>query len=190
MYCIRKVKTFCGSFQRSVISEIFIFYVNCFCLLLSAPFLCFVPIKAILQRKGIPRIDHVFVCGFPPQSSEIKFPPNCKMAEKAMWWSVFLTIYMALNIKCWCNKKSLLRGYFLRFCGPTLIVFLIYFFNSSTAFGFQTSIGRIASVLGNVVFGVFIDLHCAVPLVCVAICFIVGGIFVFIVPKTDHTHLL
>jgi len=44
-------------------------------------------------------------------------------------------------------------------------------------------------MLGNIVFGAFIDVHCAVPFVCVTACFIVGGIFVFVVPNTDHTHL-
>jgi len=59
----------------------------------------------------------------------------------------------------------------------------------STAFGLQTSVGRIASILGNIVFGLLVDVQCTVPLILVTISFIIGGVASFLVPKTDYNLL-
>lgn len=59
----------------------------------------------------------------------------------------------------------------------------------STAFGVQAGVGRIAAILGNVVFGQLVDVHCSIPLLLVAALLFAGGLTVFKLPKTDQESL-
>ncbi|XP_002734267.1 synaptic vesicle glycoprotein 2B-like [Saccoglossus kowalevskii] len=60
----------------------------------------------------------------------------------------------------------------------------------STALGVQSLTNRIGAVVGNVIFGVFIDLHCAVPILSVAILLAFAGIITLRLPNTKKTDLL
>lgn len=59
----------------------------------------------------------------------------------------------------------------------------------STAFGLQATVGRVAAILGNVVFGQLVDIHCSVPLLLVASLLGAGGLLAFKLPKTDKSSL-
>lgn len=54
----------------------------------------------------------------------------------------------------------------------------------STAFGVQTGIMRIAAILGNVLFGLLVDVHCAIPMILVAALMSFGGIVSVKLPNT------
>lgn len=54
----------------------------------------------------------------------------------------------------------------------------------STAFGVQSGVGRIAAILGNVTFGSLVDIHCAVPMIMVAVLLTVGGLSAIKLPNT------
>ncbi|PVD36562.1 hypothetical protein C0Q70_03547 [Pomacea canaliculata] len=54
----------------------------------------------------------------------------------------------------------------------------------STAFGIQTGIARIAAILGNIIFGVLVDVHCAVPMILVAALMSFGGLMSVQLPNT------
>lgn len=54
----------------------------------------------------------------------------------------------------------------------------------STAFGLQSGVGRIAAILGNVSFGVLVDVHCAVPMIMVAALLTAGGLSAIKLPNT------
>lgn len=59
-----------------------------------------------------------------------------------------------------------------------------YLFFRSTAFGLQSGVGRIAAILGNVVFGTLVDIHCAVPMITVAVLLTIGGLTAIRLPNT------
>eukprot|EP00111_Clytia_hemisphaerica_P017998 TCONS_00053279-protein len=59
----------------------------------------------------------------------------------------------------------------------------------SSAFGLQASVGRVAAILGNVVFGELVDLHCSIPLLLVAGMLALGGLSSLKLPKTEDTAL-
>ena len=52
------------------------------------------------------------------------------------------------------------------------------------------SVGRVASILGNVVFGQLIDLNCAVPMVTVATLLLLGGLSAVKLPNMLNQDLL
>ncbi|XP_070178141.1 synaptic vesicle glycoprotein 2C-like isoform X2 [Littorina saxatilis] len=54
----------------------------------------------------------------------------------------------------------------------------------STAFGVQTGIMRIAAILGNVIFGLLVDVHCAIPMILVAALMAFGGLVSLRLPNT------
>ncbi|XP_052236905.1 synaptic vesicle glycoprotein 2C-like isoform X1 [Dreissena polymorpha] len=54
----------------------------------------------------------------------------------------------------------------------------------STAFGVQSGIGRIAAILGNMVFGSLVDIHCAIPMIMVASLLCLGGLSAIRLPNT------
>lgn len=58
-------------------------------------------------------------------------------------------------------------------------------FFRSTAIGIQTAVGRIGSIAGTELFGVFIDYNPSLPILIVAILLITGGLAVFLVPSID-----
>ena len=59
----------------------------------------------------------------------------------------------------------------------------------TTAFGVQSTCGRIAAITGNVAFGALVDQHCAVPLLLIAILLSAGGLVTLKLPKTDDRPL-
>lgn len=54
----------------------------------------------------------------------------------------------------------------------------------STAIGLQLGLGRIAAIVGNLVFGELIAVNCAIPILLVSVCMIVGGFVSLKLPQT------
>ena len=54
----------------------------------------------------------------------------------------------------------------------------------STAFGLMSGIGRIAAISGNLVFGGLVDVHCAIPMILVAVLLTIGGLCAIKLPNT------
>eukprot|EP00795_Rhopilema_esculentum_P017564 gene17564-9194_t len=59
----------------------------------------------------------------------------------------------------------------------------------STAFGIQAGVGRIGAILANQIFGLLVDVHCAIPLFLVAGLLSTGGLAALKLPKTDNEAL-
>jgi len=60
----------------------------------------------------------------------------------------------------------------------------------STASGVLTGVGRIASILGNVIFGLLVDTNCAVPMLLVAGLLSIGGLCSIKLPNYTRQDLL
>lgn len=63
----------------------------------------------------------------------------------------------------------------------------IYF--RSTAMAVTLAVARLGAILGNVIFGYFIELSCAVPILMVAVLLISGGLLSIRLPSTSRTAL-
>ncbi|KAJ3596484.1 hypothetical protein NHX12_002891 [Muraenolepis orangiensis] len=59
----------------------------------------------------------------------------------------------------------------------------------SSALGFFTGVGRVAAIMGNVVFGSLVDSSCAVPILLVSALLLVGGAVACLLPQTKQTEL-
>ncbi|KAG7230874.1 hypothetical protein INR49_024901 [Caranx melampygus] len=59
----------------------------------------------------------------------------------------------------------------------------------SSALGFFTGIGRVAAIMGNVVFGKLVDTSCAVPVLMVSALLLTGGLVALLLPQTRQTEL-
>ncbi|XP_071788639.1 synaptic vesicle glycoprotein 2C-like [Asterias amurensis] len=59
----------------------------------------------------------------------------------------------------------------------------------STAFGVQGVINRLASIVGNVIFGILIQTHCAVNILLVAALLVFGGLLSLTLPRTKKISL-
>ncbi|XP_022611617.1 synaptic vesicle glycoprotein 2C-like isoform X1 [Seriola dumerili] len=59
----------------------------------------------------------------------------------------------------------------------------------SSALGFFTGVGRVAAIMGNVVFGKLVDTNCAVPVLMVSALLLTGGLVALLLPQTKHTEL-
>lgn len=59
----------------------------------------------------------------------------------------------------------------------------------SSALGFFTGVGRIAAIMGNVVFGKLVDTECAVPILVVSALLLTGGLAALLLPQTKQTEL-
>ncbi|XP_029910169.1 synaptic vesicle glycoprotein 2B [Myripristis murdjan] len=59
----------------------------------------------------------------------------------------------------------------------------------SSALGFFTGIGRVAAIMGNVVFGKLVDTNCAVPVLLVSTLLLTGGLAALLLPQTKQTEL-
>ncbi|XP_076863063.1 synaptic vesicle glycoprotein 2B [Brachyhypopomus gauderio] len=59
----------------------------------------------------------------------------------------------------------------------------------SSALGFFAGVGRVAAIMGNVVFGQLMDSNCALPIVVVAALLLVGGLAALRLPCTKQTEL-
>lgn len=53
----------------------------------------------------------------------------------------------------------------------------------------QASVGRLSAILGNVVFGELVDVHCSIPLLMVSGLLCLGGLVALKLPKTDDKLL-
>ncbi|MBN3307838.1 SV2B protein, partial [Amia calva] len=59
----------------------------------------------------------------------------------------------------------------------------------SSALGFFTGVGRVAAILGNMVFGQLVDSNCAIPILLVAVLLFSGGLAATRLPKTKQIAL-
>ncbi|XP_046552199.1 synaptic vesicle glycoprotein 2B-like [Haliotis rubra] len=59
----------------------------------------------------------------------------------------------------------------------------------TTAFGVQIGMARIGAILGNVVFGELVDIHCAVPMIMVAVLLCLGGLTSIKLPNTTDVDI-
>ncbi|XP_078388701.1 synaptic vesicle glycoprotein 2C [Cetorhinus maximus] len=59
----------------------------------------------------------------------------------------------------------------------------------SSALGLFTGVSRIASILGNIVFGQLVDMNCAVIILLVAVMFFIGSLAGLKLPNTKHIEL-
>ncbi|KAL3883756.1 hypothetical protein ACJMK2_029988 [Sinanodonta woodiana] len=59
----------------------------------------------------------------------------------------------------------------------------------STAFGVMTGIARIAAILGNVVFGQLVDIHCSIPIIMVSVLLAFGGLCSIKLPNTTRVDI-
>uniref|UniRef100_A0A3P8SLQ4 Synaptic vesicle glycoprotein 2 n=1 Tax=Amphiprion percula TaxID=161767 RepID=A0A3P8SLQ4_AMPPE len=59
----------------------------------------------------------------------------------------------------------------------------------SSALGFFTGVGRVAAIMGNVVFGKLVDTNCAVPVLLVSALLLTGGLVALLLPQTKQTEL-
>lgn len=59
----------------------------------------------------------------------------------------------------------------------------------SSALGFFTGVGRVAAIMGNVVFGKLVDSSCTVPILLVSALLLAGGLVALLLPQTRQTEL-
>ena len=59
----------------------------------------------------------------------------------------------------------------------------------STAMAVTLAVARIGAILGNVVFGYFIEISCSVPILLVASLLLAGGLLSIKLPNTSNTPL-
>lgn len=59
----------------------------------------------------------------------------------------------------------------------------------SSALGFFAGVGRVAAIMGNVVFGELVDTDCAVPVLLVSGLLLTGGLVALLLPQTRQTEL-
>uniref|UniRef100_A0A3Q2E0V8 Synaptic vesicle glycoprotein 2 n=1 Tax=Cyprinodon variegatus TaxID=28743 RepID=A0A3Q2E0V8_CYPVA len=59
----------------------------------------------------------------------------------------------------------------------------------SSALGFFTGVGRVAAIMGNVVFGKLVDSNCTVPILLVSALLLTGGVVALLLPQTRQTEL-
>uniref|UniRef100_A0A3Q4HQ47 Synaptic vesicle glycoprotein 2 n=1 Tax=Neolamprologus brichardi TaxID=32507 RepID=A0A3Q4HQ47_NEOBR len=59
----------------------------------------------------------------------------------------------------------------------------------SSALGFFTGVGRVAAIMGNLVFGRLVDANCAVPILLVSALLLTGGLVGLLLPQTRQTEL-
>ncbi|KAM6970146.1 synaptic vesicle glycoprotein 2C [Aplochiton taeniatus] len=59
----------------------------------------------------------------------------------------------------------------------------------SSALGFFTGVGRLAAIMGNMVFGGLVDTNCAVPVLLVSVLLLTGGLAALRLPHTKHSQL-
>ncbi|KAG7270347.1 hypothetical protein CRUP_034457 [Coryphaenoides rupestris] len=59
----------------------------------------------------------------------------------------------------------------------------------SSALGFFTGVGRVAAIMGNIVFGSLVDSTCAVPILLVSALLLAGGVVACLLPQTKQTEI-
>ena len=71
----------------------------------------------------------------------------------------------------------------LRYVQINSLYIILFIFHRSTAFGFQSAVGRIGSIIGTVLFGKLITVNPYLPILIVASLLIFGGLVVFLAPS-------
>ncbi|XP_041650910.1 synaptic vesicle glycoprotein 2C [Cheilinus undulatus] len=104
--------------------------------------------------------------------------------------SVFLiyvvqTKYQSLILSCVFSGVSVVAWNALDVVGTELYPTQL----RSSALGFFTGVGRVAAIMGNVVFGKLVDTNCSVPILLVATFLLTGGLMALLLPKTKQTEL-
>eukprot|EP00062_Callorhinchus_milii_P021888 gi/632979100/ref/XP_007906280.1/ PREDICTED: synaptic vesicle glycoprotein 2C-like isoform X2 [Callorhinchus milii] len=99
-------------------------------------------------------------------------------------WEV-KTKTQSLIMSCLFSAISVIAWNSLDVLGPELYPTQL----RSSALGVFTGIGRIASILGNVVFGQLVDLSCAVPILLMAAMLFAGGLIALKLPNTKNIEL-
>ncbi|XP_034542119.1 synaptic vesicle glycoprotein 2C [Notolabrus celidotus] len=104
--------------------------------------------------------------------------------------SVFLiyvvrTKYQSLILSCVFSGVSVVAWNALDVVGTELYPTHL----RSSALGFFTGIGRVAAIMGNVVFGDLVDTNCAMPILLVSAFLLTGGLVAPLLPQTRNTDL-
>uniref|UniRef100_M3ZIC8 Synaptic vesicle glycoprotein 2 n=1 Tax=Xiphophorus maculatus TaxID=8083 RepID=M3ZIC8_XIPMA len=103
--------------------------------------------------------------------------------------SVFLiyvvqTKAQSLGLSCIFSGVSVIAWNALDVVGTEL-----YPTQLSSALGFFTGVGRVAAIMGNVVFGKLVDSSCTVPILLVSALLLAGGLVALLLPQTRQTEL-
>uniref|UniRef100_UPI0037E8BFAB synaptic vesicle glycoprotein 2B n=1 Tax=Semicossyphus pulcher TaxID=241346 RepID=UPI0037E8BFAB len=104
--------------------------------------------------------------------------------------SVFLiyvvqTKYQSLILSCVFSGVSVIAWNALDVVGTELYPTQL----RSSALGFFTGVGRVAAILGNIVFGNLVDTNCSVPILLVSAFLLTGGLVGLLLPQTKQTEL-
>nr|XP_054752323.1 synaptic vesicle glycoprotein 2B-like [Lytechinus pictus] len=59
----------------------------------------------------------------------------------------------------------------------------------STALGVQSVLNRLGAIIGSLMFGVLIDLNCAIPMILIAVLLAIGGLTALALPNTSKKEL-
>ncbi|CAJ1056162.1 synaptic vesicle glycoprotein 2C [Xyrichtys novacula] len=113
---------------------------------------------------------------------------SCSLLVSSL--SVFLiyevrTKYQSLILSCVFSGVSVIAWNALDVVGTELYPTQL----RSSALGFFTGVGRVASIMGNVIFGNLMDTDCSVPILLVSGVLLAGGIVALLLPQTKHTEL-
>lgn len=74
---------------------------------------------------------------------------------------------------------------------PQLLTLSYFFCPSprSSSLGFFTGVGRVAAIMGNIVFGKLVDSNCAIPVLLVSALLLTAGLVALLLPQTKQTEL-
>ncbi|KAF7648998.1 hypothetical protein LDENG_00148750 [Lucifuga dentata] len=89
---------------------------------------------------------------------------------------VFSCVFSGVSVICWNALDVLSMELY-----PTQL--------RSSAMGFFTSVGRVAAIMGNVLFGKLVDTNCAVPVLLVSVLLLTGGLVALLLPQSRQTEL-
>lgn len=113
---------------------------------------------------------------------------SCSLLVSSL--SVFLiyvvhTKYQSLILSCVFSGVSVIAWNALDVVGTELYPTHL----RSSALGFFTGVGRVAAIMGNIVFGDLVDTNCSVPILLVSAFLLTGGLVALLLPKTKQTEL-
>ncbi|KAM4553636.1 synaptic vesicle glycoprotein 2C [Fundulus diaphanus] len=113
---------------------------------------------------------------------------SCSLAVSSL--SVFLiyvvqTKAQSLALSCIFSGVSVIAWNALDVVGTELYPTQL----RSSALGFFTGVGRVAAIMGNVIFGKLVDSNCTVPILMVSALLLTGGLVALLLPQTRQTEL-
>nr|XP_020482369.2 synaptic vesicle glycoprotein 2B-like [Labrus bergylta] len=113
---------------------------------------------------------------------------SCSLLVSSL--SVFLiyvvqTKYQSLILSCVFSGVSVVAWNALDVVGTELYPTHL----RSSALGFFTGVGRVAAIMGNIVFGKLVDTNCSVPILLVSAMLLTGGLVALLLPKTKQMDL-